>query len=113
MAVITYSGGVWGNRVITETLEEVPMDRRIQRLKNAQVPCFNYYISDRIELLEVWSVLAHDYGLYGVQGRLDRMGFKPRPHLCYDSLTPDQKAYYEAKQDLAESTRAYSDRLGE
>ena len=34
---------------------------------------------DRIARCEVWSILAHDYGLYGIASRLEQMGFKPGP----------------------------------
>ena len=56
---------------------------------------------DRLGLLEVWCVLAHDFGLYGIRDRLHQMGFKPGPALCYSSLDDGQKTFYHAREDRA------------
>jgi len=67
---------------------------------------------DRIGRLEVWSVLAHDYGLYGIVTRLERMGFRPGPMLRYDTLQNDQRVEYADREAIAERTGAYSRKLG-
>ena len=67
----------------------------------------------RIDVLECWSVLAEEYGLYGIVARMSGMGFRPRPSLCHLTLSEDQKFYYEAHRDLADKTGAYSRKLGE
>ena len=72
-----------------------------------------YYGLDRVEMLEVWSVLAHDYGLYGIVSRLAGMGFRPRPSLRYATLSDEQRFYYETQTAMAERTGAYSRKIGE
>ena len=67
---------------------------------------------NRFDVLECWSVLAHDYGLYGINARLYEMGFRPSPMLCFDSLSEDQKFYYAEREALANKTTAYSRKLG-
>jgi hypothetical protein len=72
---------------------------------------FSYYLTDRIALLEVWSVLAHDYGLYALNARLDRMGFRPSPSLTYDTLDLGQKEYYALRSYDANVTPSYSPKI--
>lgn len=67
---------------------------------------------DRIGRLEVWSVLAHDYGLYGIAARLERMGFKPSPLLRFASLDDSQLVDYAEREHIAQRTGAYSSKLG-
>lgn len=67
---------------------------------------------DRIGRCDVWSVLAHDYGLYGIVARLERMGYCPAPSLRYDTLEDTQKDMYHDRQMLAGRTGAYSRKIG-
>ena len=67
---------------------------------------------DRIGRLEVWSCLAHDYGLYGIVARLDRMEFRPSPLLNTDRLDEEQKILYAENERLAEATGPYSRKIG-
>ncbi len=67
---------------------------------------------DRIARCEVWSVLAHDYGLYGINARLHRMGFKPSPILTRETLHEDQLEYYFERESLAMKTGPYSRKIG-
>lgn len=57
-----------------------------------------YYVTphsfDRLDICEAWSLLAHDWGLYAVAARLDRMSFKPAPGLSWRSLSENGRAYY-------------------
>lgn len=50
---------------------------------------------DRIAVLEVLNVIAHDYGLYAVKTRLDRIGFRAGMRDCYERLDEDQRDLYE------------------
>lgn len=68
---------------------------------------------DRIALCEVWSCLAHDYGLYGINTRLDRMGFKPAPALTYDTLDEEQQLAYSDREPQAIATGPYSPKIGQ
>lgn len=72
-----------------------------------------FYGMNRFDVLECWSVLAHDYGLYGINSRLYQMGFRPSCMLSYDSLSEDQKFYYAAHEAVAEKTKPYSYKIGE
>ena len=67
---------------------------------------------DRIGRLEVWSCLAHDYGLYGIVARLDRMKFRPSPLLNTDRLDEEQKTLYAENEHLAKVTSPYSRKIG-
>ena len=67
---------------------------------------------DRIGRCDVWSVLAHDYGLYGIATRLDRMGYRPAPSLRYDTLDEDQRVEYHERESVAERTGPYSRKIG-
>lgn len=69
---------------------------------------------DRIGICEVYSVLAHDFGLYGIATRLDRMGFRPGLSLAIGKdrgLDEEQFSAYEALSERAERTDPYSVRL--
>ncbi len=68
---------------------------------------------DRIARCEVWSVLAHDWGMYGIAARLERMGFRGRPTLDYDTLEPEQQELYEANASVCRATGPYSRKLGQ
>ena len=67
---------------------------------------------DRFDICEVWSVLAHDYGLYGIQTRLDKMGFKSFPMLRYATLNDEQLIMYAERQSKASRTGPYSYKIG-
>lgn len=67
---------------------------------------------DRIARCEVWSVLAHDFGLYGIATRLERMGFRPRPTLRFDTLDEEQMILYSENEDVASETGPYSFKIG-
>jgi hypothetical protein len=50
---------------------------------------------DRIAVLETLNVIAHDYGLYAVKTRLDRMGFRAGLRDSYERLDEDQQWFYD------------------
>ena len=66
---------------------------------------------DRIARLEVWSCLAHDYGLYGICARLDAMGFRPATALRSDRLDEEQTMLYEQCEDKAGRTGPYDRKI--
>lgn len=66
---------------------------------------------DRIGICEVFSCLAHDYGLYGIATRLEQMGFRPSPMLNTDRLDDWQTELYQSLEDRAMRTDPYARRL--
>lgn len=69
---------------------------------------------DRIALCEVYAVLAHDYGLYGIAAKLHRMGFRGRPSLAIGStrgLDDEQYEVFLALEPRALRTDPYAMRL--
>lgn len=62
---------------------------------------------DRIGTLEVLSLLAHDYGLYGVFGRLQRLGLRvANSRQFYDGLEDWQQELYIQLESRAEATHS-------
>lgn len=62
---------------------------------------------DRIGTIEVLSLLAHDYGLYGVFGRLQRKGLRvANSRQFFDGLESWQQDLYMALEPRAERTSA-------
>ena len=56
----------------------------------------------RIGLLEVWAVLAHDYGLYGLHDRITSTpGLRLRPSLARNRLDEVQQAAYRDREAVA------------
>ena len=55
---------------------------------------------DRYDICEAWYLFAADYNgggghwLYAKLSQLVRMGFKPAPGLCWDSLTENGQTIY-------------------
>lgn len=49
---------------------------------------------DRIGICEVYSCIAHDWGLYRLNTRLYRLGFKPSIMLTTEKLEESQKDLY-------------------
>lgn len=47
------------------------------------------------DICEALSCLAHDWGLYALNTRLDQAGFKPAPSLRSDNLGEEAQRYYE------------------
>jgi hypothetical protein len=66
---------------------------------------------DRIERLEVWAALAHDYGLYALRERIRRIGLRPRPNLNFETLNPDQRRAYEVREGQARSMGPWEARV--
>jgi len=50
---------------------------------------------NRFDTCEAWSCLAHDWGLYAISTRLDRMGFKPSPTLSMDSMADNARMIFD------------------
>lgn len=67
---------------------------------------------NRIARLEVWSCLAHDYGLYGIVARLDQMHFRPAPSLRTETLDEEQIYLYQLNEEKANLTSPYSRKIG-
>lgn len=60
---------------------------------------------DRIGVYEVLALLAHDYGLYGVYGRLLRMGLRvANSKQFFDGLEDWQQDLYQELEPRAERT---------
>ena len=68
---------------------------------------------DRFDICEAWSLLAHDFGLYGIVDRLGRMGFRPRSSLAWDTLSPNAQAIYSQGERTARDTGRWSRRIGD
>jgi hypothetical protein len=51
---------------------------------------------DRFDICEAAWCYAHDYGLYHVINRLDRMTYKPGLFVSTDNLNENAKAFYES-----------------
>jgi hypothetical protein len=66
---------------------------------------------DRIAVLETLNVIAHDYGLYAVKTRLDRMGFRAGLRDSYDRLNDDQQWLYTRLERRAVKTLPTDTRL--
>lgn len=49
---------------------------------------------DRFDLCEAYACLCHDWGLYALATRLDRVGFKGRPDLSTETLEENALAIY-------------------
>lgn len=64
-------------------------------------------LNRRFDICEAYSCLAHDFGLYALNTRLDRLGFKPRPTQTVDTLGEDARAIYDALSDAALKAEAY------
>ena len=59
---------------------------------------------DRYDICEAYNLLAHDYGLYDVKARLDKMGFKCAHSVeFYEGLTENGQAIYDANAQLLDS----------
>lgn len=67
---------------------------------------------DRFDICEAWSLLAHDYGLYGIVDRLARIGFRARPSLAWDTLSPNAQAIYSHGMRAAHETARWARRIG-
>lgn len=68
----------------------------------------------RIGICDVFSALAHDYGLYGIAARLDRMGYRPSPFIGVGGtrgLDESQYAVYRSLEARALRTDPYAKRL--
>ena len=51
---------------------------------------------DRFDICEAFNLLAHDWGLYDVKARLDRMQFRCAPSAeFYDGLSDNSKLGYD------------------
>lgn len=62
---------------------------------------------DRIGTYEVLSLLAHDYGLYGVHARLNRIGLRVSPlRQTLSALDDWQQDLYTQLEPRAERTSA-------
>ena len=57
---------------------------------------------DRFDICEAFSMLAHDWGLYDICPRLDRLGFRPSPILSYENLEENGREIYDYHNDLLE-----------
>ncbi len=62
---------------------------------------------DRFDICEAWNLLAHDYGLYDVKDRLNRLEFKCAPSAeFYEGLGENSKVIYDynaARLDACDS----------
>ena len=47
------------------------------------------------DVCEALSCLAHDWGLYALNTRLDRANFRPSPMLKYETLGEEAREYYD------------------
>ena len=60
---------------------------------------------DRFDICEAYYVLAHDYGMYGIISRLERMGYRPSPMAgSFNHLTENGQEIYlaaEARIEIA------------
>lgn len=68
----------------------------------------------RIGTCDVFSALAHDYGLYGIATRLERMGYRPSPAIATGDMRGLDESQYAAYLDLEERanrTDPYARRL--
>lgn len=67
---------------------------------------------DRIARCEVWSCLAHDYGLYGIADRLYQMDFNPSFSLRTEKLDEEQTRLYQENEEKAKATGPWSRKIG-
>lgn len=67
---------------------------------------------NRFDICEAWSVLAHDFGLYGLAERLRRMGFRPSRSLSRESLSPNAAHIYTLGESKARQTGRWARRIG-
>ena len=57
--------------------------------------------STRFDAAEALSVLAHDYGLYRINTRLDEIRFSPRPSLERETLEETGEEFYRQWEPMA------------
>ena len=52
---------------------------------------------ERFDICEAFNLLAHDYGLYDIKTRLDRLGFRCSPlRETYDGLSDNARDIYDS-----------------
>jgi len=67
---------------------------------------------NRFDICEAYYVLAHDFGLYALFDRIERMGFSAGMRtLTYDTLEENGKAIYDALTERAYATDKFATRL--
>ena len=58
---------------------------------------------DRFDICEAWHIWACEWGEYSVVTRLTRMGFRPSPMLCRDSLSENADVILQALNARSEA----------